>query len=148
MTCIPEPRIARIFTQEKDTKSSPHESQRKRHENSNTFDNVCAIDMYGHQISSNNIRIKIYSGQIKWWPKGKQAQIYIESDVGPIDDDILITQMRPGHELDIRLAAVKGIGKDHAKFSPVATAFYRLLPEMKLKKDVVDVELRWKFQTK
>ncbi|KAI9586601.1 DNA-directed RNA polymerases I and III subunit RPAC1 [Glossina fuscipes] len=80
---------------------------------------------------------KIYSGQIKWLPKGKQAQIYSESDVGPIDDDILITQMRPGHELDIRLAAVKGIGKDHAKFSPVATAFYRLLPEVKLKKDIV-----------
>jgi hypothetical protein len=27
--------------------------------------------------------------------------------------------MRPGHELDLKLHAVKGIGKDHAKFSPV-----------------------------
>lgn len=75
---------------------------------------------------------KIYSGQIKWLPKGKQSTLYSESDVGPINDDILISQMRPGHEFDLKLLAVKGIGKDHAKFSPVATAYYRLLPEIKL----------------
>ena len=41
-----------------------------------------------------------------------------------------------GHELDIKLYAVKGYGRDHAKFSPVATAFYRLLPEIRLLKPV------------
>ena len=30
------------------------------------------------------------------------------------------------------LHAVKGIGSDHAKFSPVATATYRLMPEIQL----------------
>lgn len=44
--------------------------------------------------------------------------------------------MRPGHEFDIKLLAVKGVGKDHAKFSPVATATYRLLPEVTLKREV------------
>lgn len=75
---------------------------------------------------------KIHSGQIKWKPKGKQATLYKEDDVGVIHSDILISQMRPGHEFDLKLFAVKGIGKDHAKFSPVATAFYRLLPEISL----------------
>ena len=42
-----------------------------------------------------------------------------------------------GHELDIKLYAVKGVGRDHAKFSPVATAFYRLLPEIRLLKPVM-----------
>lgn len=79
---------------------------------------------------------KVYSGQIKWLPRGKQAQLYSESDIGCIHDDILISQMRPGHEFDLKMVAVKGIGKDHAKFSPVATAFYRLLPEIKLKREV------------
>ncbi|KAL5279018.1 POLR1C family protein [Megaselia abdita] len=75
---------------------------------------------------------KIHSGQIKWKPKGKQATLYKEEDVGVIHSDILISQMRPGHEFDLKLFAVKGVGKDHAKFSPVATAFYRLLPEITL----------------
>ncbi|CAD7078736.1 unnamed protein product [Hermetia illucens] len=79
---------------------------------------------------------KIYSGQIKWIPKGKQSEIHSEVSVGPIHDDILISQMRPGHEFDLKLLAVKGLGKDHAKFSPVATAFYRLLPEIKLNRTV------------
>lgn len=77
---------------------------------------------------------KVHSGQIKWKPKGKQATLYKEEDVGVIHSDILISQMRPGHEFDLKLFAVKGIGKDHAKFSPVATAFYRLLPEITLDK--------------
>ena len=34
--------------------------------------------------------------------------------------------------------AVKGVGRDHAKFSPVATAFYRLLPDIRLTRDVYD----------
>lgn len=79
---------------------------------------------------------KVYSGSIKWLPRGKQAQLYSESDIGCIHDDILISQMRHGHEFDLKLVAVKGIGKDHAKFSPVATAFYRLLPEIKLKREI------------
>lgn len=34
----------------------------------------------------------------------------------------------------------KGIGKDHAKFSPVATASYRLLPVVSLKEEVTGEE--------
>ncbi|GLV33274.1 RNA polymerase I and III subunit C [Carabus blaptoides fortunei] len=87
-----------------------------------------ADDMY----KNNNV----YSKHIKWLPIGDQASIYKESDVGPIHDDILIAKMRPGHELDLKLVAVKGLGRDHAKFSPVATASYRLLPDIKLTREV------------
>ena len=34
-------------------------------------------------------------------------------------DDILIAKLRPGHEIDMKLHAVKSIGRDHIKFSPV-----------------------------
>lgn len=61
----------------------------------------------------------VYSSQIKWCPLGNQASVHKEADVGPVHGDILISKMRPGHELDLHLVAVKGIGKDHAKFSPV-----------------------------
>lgn len=79
----------------------------------------------------------VYSGQIKWLPRGKQAALYTEADVGSIHSDVLISKMRPGHELDLKLVAVKGLGRDHAKFSPVATAFYRLLPEIRLQREVI-----------
>jgi len=57
---------------------------------------------------------------------------------GPVEDDILINKMRPGHEMEMKMFAVKGVGRDHAKFSPVATAFYRLLPAITITKDVLD----------
>lgn len=85
---------------------------------------------------------RVLSNKIKWLPKGKQGQLYKEQDIGPINDDILISKMRPGHELDLKLLAVKGFGKDHAKFSPVATAFYRLMPEIKLLRNVIGDEAR------
>ena len=37
----------------------------------------------------------------------------------------------------VQMHCRKGIGKDHAKFSPVATASYRLLPVITLKEEVV-----------
>jgi len=78
----------------------------------------------------------IYTKHMTWLPKGKQADSVGEP--GPVEDDILINKMRPGHEMDIRMFAVKGVGRDHAKFSPVATVYYRLLPDIKIKKDFFD----------
>ncbi|XP_068183928.1 DNA-directed RNA polymerases I and III subunit RPAC1 [Antennarius striatus] len=74
----------------------------------------------------------VYSRDIKWVPIGNQADVFADSSIGPVHDDILIAKLRPGQELDIIMHCVKGIGKDHAKFSPVATASYRLLPEITL----------------
>jgi DNA-directed RNA polymerase alpha subunit len=36
-----------------------------------------------------------------------------------VQENILLAKLKPGQELDLRLFCVKGIGKDHAKFSPV-----------------------------
>lgn len=58
------------------------------------------------------------------------------SELRPVHDDIVIAKLRPGQELNLRMLCAKGIGKDHAKFSPVATASYRLLPEITLTKPV------------
>lgn len=69
-------------------------------------------------INYSNI-ILVYSKDIKWIPLGNQAEIHKAQDIEPIHDDILVAKLRPGHELDLKLVAVKGIGKDHIKFSPV-----------------------------
>ncbi|KAF7663560.1 hypothetical protein LDENG_00207400, partial [Lucifuga dentata] len=79
----------------------------------------------------------VYSRDIKWVPIGNQADVFADAGIGPVHEDILIAQLRPGQELDIIMHCVKGIGKDHAKFSPVATASYRLLPDITLLEPVL-----------
>ncbi|XP_032818725.2 DNA-directed RNA polymerases I and III subunit RPAC1 isoform X1 [Petromyzon marinus] len=83
------------------------------------------------------INHKVYSRHLRWVPLGSQADVYAEGSIRPVNDDILIALLRPGHEIDIMVHCVKGIGRDHAKFSPVATASYRLLPEIRLLVPVV-----------
>ncbi|KAM3930714.1 DNA-directed RNA polymerases I and III subunit RPAC1 [Leptodactylus fuscus] len=76
---------------------------------------------------------KVYTSHIKWLPQGNQADLLPENDPPrPVHSDILIAQLRPGQEIHVVMHCVKGIGKDHAKFSPVSTASYRLLPEITL----------------
>eukprot|EP00884_Botryococcus_braunii_P002934 jgi/Botrbrau1/12641/Bobra.67_1s0007.1 len=61
-------------------------------------------------------------------------------EVGPVHPDILLAKLRPGQEIELEAHCVKGIGREHAKWSPVATAWYRLLPEVVLLQPVVGSE--------
>lgn len=51
-----------------------------------------------------------------------------------VNPKILLAKLRPGQEISMEMHAVKSAGKDHAKFSPVATATYRLMPHIQLLK--------------
>ena len=75
---------------------------------------------------------------LTWEPRGDQREWLGTDRPGPAQDDILINKLRPGHEMELKLFAVKGLGRDHAKFSPVATAFYRLMPSIRLTKPVME----------
>ncbi|XP_065611824.1 DNA-directed RNA polymerases I and III subunit RPAC1 isoform X3 [Cyrtonyx montezumae] len=81
---------------------------------------------------------KVYSKHMTWVPLGNQADLFPDADFRPVHDDILIALLRPGQEIDVLMHCVKGVGKDHAKFSPVATASYRLLPDITLLQPVED----------
>ena len=58
-----------------------------------------------------------------------QEAIY-PNGVRAVDDDILIAKLVPGQRIHLEAHAIKGIGKEHAKWSPVATAWYRMHPEI------------------
>lgn len=45
-----------------------------------------------------------------------------------LNPDLVLAKLRPGQEIDLYAHAILGRGNDHAKFSPVATASYRLMP--------------------
>lgn len=54
----------------------------------------------------------------------------------PLHDDILLAKLRPGQEIEMEFICTKGIGKTHAKWSPVCTAYYRLLPDIRFDEPV------------
>lgn len=73
---------------------------------------------------------------MKWLPVGKQAKLFAENPIRMGLDDVVIAKLRPGQEIEAHCHCVKGIGRDHAKFSPVATASYRTLPKIAIVKPV------------
>lgn len=90
---------------------------------------------------------KVYSSQLVWLPEGSEmpeetstevfgtSQAELLEAVRPVHDDILIAKLRPGQAIELECHCIKGVGEDHAKWSPVATTWYRLVPEVVLLKE-------------
>ncbi|WRT67802.1 uncharacterized protein IL334_004776 [Kwoniella shivajii] len=78
----------------------------------------------------------VYTGMMTWSPSGDQARKYKGKEPKPVDQDILLCKLRPGQQIDLHCFARKGVGMDHAKFSPVATASYRLLPHIIIREPI------------
>ncbi|XP_022879176.1 DNA-directed RNA polymerases I and III subunit RPAC1-like isoform X6 [Olea europaea var. sylvestris] len=109
-------------------------------------------------------RIKVLSNELQWLPRGSELALSTEkpavdptsrprtytsfncsqdslpefsnNPIGPKHADIIIAKLGPGQEIELEAHAVKGMGKTHAKWSPVATAWYRMLPEVVLLQEV------------
>ncbi|PHH69148.1 hypothetical protein CDD80_6977 [Ophiocordyceps camponoti-rufipedis] len=80
----------------------------------------------------------VYARDIVFVPTGKQVQYFSGEDViRPVHPDILIAKLRPRQTINLSMHMHKGIGADHAKFSPVATASYRLMPTITITKPIV-----------
>jgi DNA-directed RNA polymerase I and III subunit RPAC1 len=78
----------------------------------------------------------VYSKDLIWVPQGDQKERF--EDIRPVHDDILVAKLRPGQTIALEAHGRRGIGKDHSKFSPVATASYRLMPLIELVEPVYD----------
>jgi len=81
----------------------------------------------------------VLAKHLVWLPIGGQGEAFPEG-VAAVQPDIVLAKLRPGQHIEFEAHAWKGIGKDHAKFSPVATAAYRLLPDVTLPAPVVNAE--------
>jgi DNA-directed RNA polymerase I and III subunit RPAC1 len=56
--------------------------------------------------------------------------------IGLVNDDIYLNKLAPGMEIDLVCYCVKGIGRTHAKWSPVCTAYYKLLNKINIIKEI------------
>lgn len=65
--------------------------------------------------------------------------------MGPTEEGekpIVLVKMRKGQELKLTAVARKGIGKDHAKWIPVATAVYQYWPEITINEGLMSLLTR------
>mmetsp|Transcript_20449 Transcript_20449/g.19669 ORF Transcript_20449/g.19669 Transcript_20449/m.19669 type:complete len:410 (-) Transcript_20449:208-1437(-) len=80
----------------------------------------------------------VYSSDLEWIPQGDQAQTTEGGLLRPVHEDILLAKLRPGQAIELEAHGRRSTGKDHAKYSPVATASYRLMPHVELLSPVYD----------
>lgn len=90
-----------------------------------------------------SVNHNVYARDLKWVPIGNQAEKFAPpNELRSTNPDILIAKLRPGQSIRLKVHAMKGIGQDHAKFSPVATASYRLLPTIDILQPIIGAEAR------
>ena len=92
-------------------------------------------------------KMVVASDQLEWLPHGSELPEEAEqkltrfgetqdgllpSGAAAVDANIVLAKLAPGQEIELEAHAVKGLGKTHAKWSPVGTAWYDLCPEVVL----------------
>ncbi|KAL1865512.1 DNA-directed RNA polymerase core subunit rpc40 [Diaporthe australafricana] len=83
----------------------------------------------------------VYASDLKFLPVGQQVDVFAgDQTIEPVHPDVLIAKLRPGQQIHLMAHMHKGIGADHAKFSPVATASYRLLPLINITRPIVGAD--------
>lgn len=59
-----------------------------------------------------------------------QKEYWAQFEPRPVHKDILLAKLLPGQQIHMRAVCRVGKGQDHAKWSPVATATYRIMPKI------------------
>lgn len=77
----------------------------------------------------------VYSNELKLISIDKKE--ITNSSIKPVYGDIIINKLAEGQSIDLIAIAVKGIGKTHAKWSPVCTAFYRLMNNISFNENIM-----------
>jgi len=94
------------------------------------------------------INRSVYSKSLEWCENGSelpeengakysnftrsQGEIFAQGEIGCVHDDILLAKLAPGQEIELECHCVNGTGQEHAKWSPVGTCWYRMVPEITL----------------
>lgn len=112
-------------------------------ENENTSENTVVFKLEARCERNPNatgpddelINGNVYARDLKFEPQGEQLN-YMNPPPSVAHPDILLAKLRPGQEINVTCWAVLGLGSDHAKWSPVATASYRMMPTIDIVGDI------------
>lgn len=112
----------------------------------NTF--VLRLKVACSRDGTQMVNDRVYAKDLHFLPMGSQMpdetgcrfavgqQQMLPKGVKAVNEDILVAKLRPGQIIDLEAHCIKGQGKEHAKWSPVATAWYKLLPEIVITKPI------------
>ncbi|PIL32975.1 hypothetical protein GSI_05093 [Ganoderma sinense ZZ0214-1] len=70
----------------------------------------------------------VTTADLVWEPQGEQDTVFAVNPPAATNKDIVLAKLAPEQIIEMELHAVKGLAKEHAKWSAVATASYRLHP--------------------
>ena len=89
---------------------------------------------------------RVMASDLQWLPEGSeypdetntrfassQKDAFETLPARAVHGDILLCKLAPGQCIELEAHAIRGLGEDHAKWSPVATAWHRLYPELVIK---------------
>ena len=64
---------------------------------------------------------EVLSSHLEWQPQGEQENVFTGDHPAPAptNPNIVLAKLRPGQVVDMELHAIKGVGQEHAKWSPV-----------------------------
>ena len=75
-------------------------------------------EIYNHSV--------VTSEDLTWEPQGEQSEVFASNPPRPTNENIVLAKLRPGQEISMDLHAIKGVGKEHAKWSPVGWCLLHL----------------------
>ena len=67
--------------------------------------------------------------------------VVYEDDLGKQEDPITLMMLSRNQQIDMNMVAKKGIGKIHAKWSPVSTCIMRAQPIVNLNSEIINKKL-------
>lgn len=85
---------------------------------------------------------EVLARDLQWIPQGEQAEVFSARPPAPTIPETVLVKLRPGQAIEMETHAVKGLGKDHAKFSPVGAYFSSIHPPLVLLRGVSPVQQR------
>jgi DNA-directed RNA polymerase I and III subunit RPAC1 len=82
-----------------------------------TYNAAAPRDCTDPAVLYNNPEVR--AEHLQWISQGEQAEVFAARPPASTIPEAVLVKLRPGQAIEMEMHAVKGIGKDHAKFSPV-----------------------------